>query len=392
MKYDFETLVSRKGTGAAKWDVMYAAKSDVADGTVPFSIADMEFKNAPEIIDGLKEYLDKTVLGYTSPTDRYYDAVIAWQEKRHGYRPSKEHILTSPGVVPAFIRAAGALADKGDSVVFMTPAYPPFWQAGHQNGVGVVECPLIDLGGTYGVDFDLFASIAARPDVKVFILCNPHNPVGRVWSRDELTGVLDICLENGVYVIADEIHSDLILPGVTHTSVGTLDEKYSPITLICTAPSKTFNLAGMQTSNIIVKDPSLRAKLRAGGVEVGLTALGYEACRLAYTHCEVWLDELITVLDGNFRFMREYIEKNLPYLKLYRTEGTYLAWLDCRALGLSNEELERLHVKHDLFLDEGYIFGKEGAGFERINVACPRRVLADALDRMKAAYAEINVE
>lgn len=389
MKYDFETLVSRKKVGAVKWDIMYAAKPDIPDGTVPFSIADMEFKNAPEIIDGLKAYLDSTVLGYTAPTDAYYNAVIDWQTKRHGYTPKKEHILTSPGVVPAFTNAVRALAAEGDSIVFMTPAYPPFWQAGTKNSVSVVECPLIDKGDTYKIDFDLFESIVSRPDVKVFILCNPHNPVGRVWTKDELTKMLDLCLEHGVYVISDEIHSDLILPGVTHTSVGTLDEKYTPISLICTAPSKTFNLAGMQASNIIVRDAELRKKLRDGGVEIGLSALGYEACRLAYEHCEAWLDELITVLDGNFRFMREYLEKNLPIIKMYRTEGTYLAWIDCRALGLSNEELERLHIRHDLFLDEGYIFGKEGNGYERINIACPRHVLADALSRMSEAYSEI---
>ncbi len=388
MKYDFETLVSRKNTGAVKWDIMYSAKPDTADGTVPFSIADMEFKNAPEIIDGLKAYLDSSILGYTSPTDDYYNAVIDWQTKRHGYTPKKEHILTSPGVVPAFTNAVRALTSKGDSIVFMTPAYPPFWQAGTKNSANVVECPLIDKGDTYEIDFELFESIVSRPDVKVFILCNPHNPVGRVWTEDELTKMLDLCLEHGVYVIADEIHSDLIRPGITHTSVGTLGKKYDAISLICTAPSKTFNLAGMQASNIIVKDASLREKLRAGGVEIGLSALGYEACRLAYVHGEAWLDELITVLDGNFRFMRNYIEKNLPKIKMYRTEGTYLAWIDCRALGLPADELERLHVKHDLFLDEGYIFGKEGVGFERINIACPRHVLADALKRMSEAYSK----
>ncbi len=389
MKYDFETLVSRKNTGAVKWDMMYSAKKDVKEGTVPFSIADMEFKNAPEIIDGLKSYLDTAILGYTSPTDAYYDAVIGWHAKKHGFSPEKEQILTSPGVVPAFINATGALTSPGDSIVFMTPAYPPFWSAGTKNGVNTVECPLINKDGRYSVDFDLFEKIVSRPDVKLFLLCNPHNPVGRVWTRDELIKMLDLCLTNGVYVIADEIHSDLIMPDVTHVSVGTLDEKYSPISLICTAPSKTFNLAGMQSSNIIVKDASLRKKLTDAGVDIGLSALGYEACRLAYTYGEEWLGELVTVLDGNFRYMYDYIEENMPEIKAARTEGTYLAWLDCRALGLDPKALEALNISHDLFLDEGYIFGKEGEGFERINVACPRKVLANALDRMKTAYCEV---
>lgn len=388
MKYDFETLVSRKNTGAVKWNSMYSAKPDTSDSTVPFSIADMEFKNAPEIIEGLKEYLDSAILGYTSPTDAYYDAVISWHKNHHGFTPEKEHILTSPGVVPAFINAVGALTNAGDSIVFMTPSYPPFWRAGTDNSVNVVECPLIDLGDTYAIDFELFASIVSRPEVKVFILCNPHNPVGRVWTKDELTKLLDICLEHNVYVISDEIHSDLIRRTAKHTSVGSLDEKYSPISLICTAPSKTFNLAGMQTSNVIVKDTVLREKLIAGGVNVGLSALGYEACRLAYTVGEAWYNELITVIDENFKLMHDYISKNLPALKLYRSEGTYLAWLDCRSLGLSKEELEKLNIEHELFLDEGYIFGKEGIGFERINIACPRHVLISALDRMCEAYSK----
>lgn len=388
MKYDFETLVSRKNTGAVKWNMMYSAKPDTANETVPFSIADMEFKNAPEIIEGLKAYLDSAILGYTAPTEAYCDAVIAWHKKHHGFEPKKEHILTSPGVVPAFTNAVGALTKAGDSIVFMTPSYPPFWQAGTKNSVKVVECPLIDRGDTYEIDFDLFASIVSRPDVKVFILCNPHNPVGRVWTEDELTKLLDLCLEHGVYVISDEIHSDLIRRGIKHTSVGSLNEKYSPVSIICTAPSKTFNLAGMQTSNVIVKDDELREKLKSGGVDIGLSALGYEACRLAYTLGEAWLDELITVIDGNFELMHDYISEKLPSLKLYRSEGTYLAWLDCRSLGLTAEELEKLNVEHELFLDEGYIFGNNGVGFERINIACPRHVLLSALDRMYEAYSK----
>lgn len=386
MKYDFETLVSRKGTGASKWELMYSQKPDASDSAVPFSVADMEFKNAPEIINGLKKYLDSAILGYTSPTDAYYDAVIAWHEKHHGFTPEKAHILTSPGVVPAFINSVGALTEKGDSIVFMTPSYPPFWQAGKKNSVNVVECPLIADGDSYRIDFDLFENIVSRPDVKAFILCNPHNPVGRVWTKDELTRLCELCLANGVYIISDEIHSDIVRRGVKHTSVGSLDEKFAPISLVCTAPTKTFNIAGMQTSNVIAKDDALREKLVSGGVNVGLSALGYEACRLAYTYGEEWLDELTTVLDGNFELMHDYITKNLPELKMYRSEGTYLAWVDCRALGLGKDELEKLNIENELFLDEGYMFGKEGEGFERINVACPRHVLASALEKMKEAY------
>lgn len=385
MKYDFITLVPRKNVGAIKWDIMYSAKPDAGENAVPLSVADMEFKNAPEIIEGLKAYLDRTVLGYTQGTDEYYAAVIDWCRRHHGYEPKKEHILTSPGVVPAFIKAAGCLSD-GAAVTFMTPAYPPFWSAGRDNGIPVVECPLIDRGDTYDIDFDRFEAVVSRDDVGVFILCNPHNPVGRVWTRDELIRMLELCLQHNVYVIADEIHSDLIMPWAEHVSVGTLDERYLKNTVICTAPSKTFNLAGMQTSNIIVPDDELRSRLSPVGAN--LNSLGYEACRLAYTYGEEWLCELITVLADNYRFVCDYLAEHIPKIKPYRTEGTYLMWLDCRELGLTAEELERINIEHDLFLDEGYIFGNEGKGFERVNIACPRHVLKHALERLADAYGE----
>ncbi len=389
MKYDFETLVPRKNVGASKWDMMYGIKPSLRDGVVPFSVADMEFKNAPEIIEGLKSYLDTAILGYTQPTDGYYEAVIDWCRRRHGYIPEKKHILTSPGVINAFVKGAGALAGKGDSIVFMTPAYPPFWNAGNANGLPVVECPLIDCGDTYEIDFELFESIVSRPDVKVFILCNPHNPVGRVWTREELTRMLDLCLEHGVYVISDEIHSDLIMPGVTHTSVAAMDEKYHPIIAVCCAPSKTFNIAGMQTSNVIVFDDGIRERFVNGGAHVGLTALGYEACRLAYAYGEDWLTELLTVIKDNYDTAVDFISSRIPKLKVYRLEGTYLMWVDMRGLGLSKEEIERINLEHDLFLDEGYIFGKEGTGFERINIACPKWVLTEALERFADAFGSI---
>ena len=384
MKYDFDTLYSRKNTGSMKWDGMYAMKENIPDDIVPLTIADMEFKNAPAIIEGLKAYLDTSILGYTGPTDEYFDAVIDWTKKRHGYDTKKEEILTSPGVIPAFIKATGALTEKGDAVMFLTPAYPPFWNAGNSNGIDVVEVPLVDCGDTYTVDYEAFEAAVSRPEVKVFILCNPHNPIGKVWSREDLVRMLDLCLKNNVVVISDEIHSDLILPGITHTSVGTLDEVYRRNAIICTAPSKTFNLAGMQTSNIIVPNPELRKKVAC--VNTGLTALGYEACRCAYTGAGEWLDELLLYVNENYRFTVDFLASRLPKIKPYKLEGTYLLWLDMREYGYTKEELEKINIEHDLFLDEGYIFGKEGIGYERVNIACPRHVLKAALLRLEEAY------
>lgn len=384
MKYDFETLVPRKNTGSMKWNGMYSLKNDIPDDIVPLSVADMEFKNAPEITEGLKKYLDTAILGYTEPTEEYYDALSAWTKARHGYEVKKEEVLTSPGVIPAFVKATGALTQKGDSVMFLTPAYPPFWSAGETNGINVVEVPLVPDGSTYTVDYEAFEAAASRPDVKVFILCNPHNPIGKVWLRVELMRMLDICMENGVVVISDEIHSDIIMPGVHHTSVGALDEEYRRNAIICTAPSKTFNLAGMQTSNIIVPDPELRKRVSC--VNTYLTALGYEACRIAYTSAGKWLDEMIVYVNENYHFVCDFLSSHLPKIKPCKLEGTYLMWLDMRELGYDEKELERINIEHDLFLDEGYIFGNEGKGFERLNLACPRHVLEKALLRLEDAY------
>lgn len=385
--YDFETLVPRNKMGSIKWDEMKKANPDVAEDIVPFSVADMEFKNPPEIIEGLKQYLDEVILGYTMPTDAYYDAVEGWMKRRHNWNINKESIVLSSGVVPALFTAVKAFLNPGDGVILLTPVYYPFFMAAKANGCNVAESPLKYDGTSYEIDFDDFEQKAKDPANKILLLCNPHNPVGRVWTEEELLRIGRICIDNNVLVVADEIHFDLIMPGYRHTVFASISEEFAQHSITCTAPSKTFNLAGMQTSNIIISNKEIREKFSIANQNAGnmlLNILGYKACEIAYNKCEKWLDELIEVIEGNRKYFVEFIEKNTPEIKPVRMEGTYLQWFDCRGLGMSYKELEHFMTKEAMmFLDEGYIFGRPGEGFERINLACPKHVLEKALINLK---------
>ena len=390
MTYDFTTLPDRWDAGAFKYEDMKKKKPDVSRDAVPLSVADMEFLDPPEVMEGLKRYLDHNVLGYTGPTEGYFSAVQNWMERRHGFRPEKDWFITSPGIVPALYELVKALTGPGEGVLMLSPVYHPFRFAAQEQGREAVFCPLIERERTYDIDFDLFEKLCAQPQVKLFLLCSPHNPVGRIWTREELVRLGDICLEHDVVMVADEIHGDLILPGYTFTSVGTLPEQYLNNAILCTAPSKTFNLAGMQCSNLFVPNGALREKLKQEGHYPTLTALGYESCRLAYDRAEPWLDELLTVLGENKKLMEAYLAQNVPEIQPFELMGTYLMWLDCRALGLDKDGLEKAMIDGELFFDEGYIFGEEGAGFERLNLACPTWVLQKALDKLAAVVRRVQ--
>lgn len=390
MKYDFKTVVDRGAQASEKWAAMRSALPEVGPEIVPFSIADMELKTAPEIIDGLVKYLkDDAILGYTVGDEAYWRAVTEWMERRHGWRVESGEICVSSGVIPALYDAVKAFTDPGDGVVIMPPVYYPFKSAIMRNGRHVIESPLVTDGARYSIDFEALDT-ATRPDsAKLLIFCSPHNPVGRVWSRAEVERVVDICLTNGVTIVSDEIHEDLLMFGAVHTPTASVSEAASRITVTCTAPSKTFNLAGMQASNIIIKDAELREKFRAEQGRSGfdcMGALAYRACEIAYTRAERWLDELIAHVEGNYRELVRIAGKIMPEAVIYPLEGTYLVWMDLRGFGLSHFDLEETLTKRaQVFMDEGYIFGVQGAGFERMNIACPRRVMTDALYRMEAA-------
>jgi aminotransferase/cystathionine beta-lyase len=387
LKYDFEKIVDRKNVGSYKWDQMKGWNPNVSENVIPFSVADMELKNPPEIIEGLKNFIDSNILGYTGPTPKYYDSVCRWMKKRHNWEIDQNWIVNTPGVVTAFFEGIKAFSEPGDGVIIMPPVYYPFYNAIELNDRKIVRNSLLDTGKSYKIDFDDLESKAKKSENKILLFCSPHNPTGRVWTEDELKRIGKICLENDIFIISDEIHNDLIMPGYEHTVFATLSEKLANNMIVCTAPSKTFNIAGLQNSNIIIPNNEIRKKykkqLEKDSIEL-VNMIGLKACELAYNKSEEWLEELIDLIDYNQSKMQEYIKKNIPQIKVYELEGTYLQWLDFRNLEMTDEELEKLmHKDAELFFDEGYIFGEEGSGFERWNIACPTSYIMDGLERLK---------
>ncbi|NLY04465.1 MAG: pyridoxal phosphate-dependent aminotransferase [Campylobacter sp.] len=385
MKFDFETILDKRGLSSTKWLWMKEKNSNVPEGIVPFSVADMEFKLAPALTSGLKDCIKRSFLGYTRADDEYYEAVISWFKRRHNLKIRKSTIITTPGVVFALQTAIRAFSNVGDSIIIMPPVYYPFFSVTQKTGRKVLENRLNFKDGMYSINFKDLEKKAK--EAKILILCNPHNPVGRVWSKDELTKIGEICYKNQVLVISDEIHCDLVMSKHKFTPFMSLDKKFRSIT--CTAPSKSFNIAGLQASNIIIKDKNLRNLYKKELEKVGirsLNTLAYEAVKISYNECEEWLDEALKVIETNRNLVQNFIKERISVIKVCDMEGTYLMWLDFRELGLSCKELEKFMVKDALiFSDEGYIFGKNGRGFERINIACPTKVIQDAFKRLEKA-------
>ncbi len=387
-QYDFETVIKRHGTGSGKWDEMTKYQR-VGEDVIPFSVADMEFKNPPEILDGLKRFIDNSVLGYAQPTEAYNIAVKNWMLRRHGWVIDTEWIKGAPGVINAFFTAVKAFTREGEGVMLMTPVYYPMYFAIYRNNRTLVNNRLVIKDGRYEIDFDDFEQKAKDPNTKLLILCSPHNPIGRVWTRDELIKIGRICVDNNVLVVSDEIHNDLIMPGHRHTVFASICDEFAQNSIICTAPSKSFNIAGLQTANIIIPNRKIRDRYWA---EVCTTdgnpkcnILGLEACRLAYESCEEWLRQVIEIIDTNRRLVTEFLNREFPQIRVFELEGTYLLWMDFNGLGIECKELARI-LKEEafLFFDDGYIFGEQGAGFERWNLACPTKYIHAGLKRLKS--------
>lgn len=387
-QYDFDSVIKRYGTGSGKWDEMTKA-NHAGEDIIPFSVADMELVNPPEVINGLKDFLDRSILGYAQPTEAYKKVIQDWILRRHNWKIETEWINDGQGVINAFFTAVKAFTKEGEGVMLMTPVYYPMYFAINRNRRVLVDNKLIICGDHYEIDFDDFEKKAQDPRTKLLILCSPHNPTGRVWTVEELTRIGRICIDNGVMLIADEIHNDLITPGYHHTIFASICDEFAQHSITCTSPSKTFNLAGLQTSNMIIPNKEIRdiywkeVCTTEGNPKCNI--LGLEACRLAYENCEEWLDQVIKLIDTNRKIIIDFLNKELPQIKVFRLEGTYLLWMDFNGLGIECRELARiLKEEANLFFDEGFIFGDQGAGFERWNLACPTKYIYAALGRLKA--------
>ena len=388
MQFDFDEMVPRRGTNCVKWD------SAVEPGVLPMWVADMDFRTAPAIVDALRRRVEHGIFGYTRVPDAYYEAVASWLARRHGLRVEREWMLYTSGVVPAVSAIIKALTVPGDKVLMQTPVYNCFFSSIRNNGCEIASSPLFHRGDTFYMDFDDLERKASDERVKVMLLCSPHNPVGRVWTREELTRLGEICLRHGLTVISDEIHCELVYDGHVHVPFASLSDEFLRHSVTCTSASKAFNIAGLQMANIIVPDEAVRAKIdRALNVnevcDVG--PFGVLATIAAYNEGEEWLSQLTAYLWQNYCTMRSYCEEHLPAFPVAKLEGTYLAWMDCRALGLSSEKLERRLIDEaHLWLNAGTMYGTEGEGFMRWNLACPRASVLDGLERFRSFVERCN--
>jgi cystathionine beta-lyase len=403
MAHGFDEAVSRRDTNSVKWEFTQSDEDLLKwestdrffgeDRVLPLWVADMDFVSPKPVVDALVARAQHGIFGYSAPTRAFYMSVIRWMQKRHGWTVAPESICITPGVVPALNMLVRTFVPPGDRVLIQPPVYYPFYGAVQNNGAELALNPLVYEDGRYQMDFADLEAKCADPRVRLAILCSPHNPVGRVWSRQELVRFGEICAEYGVLVVSDEIHADLTYKGHTFTPFASISEAFSVNSVVCTAPSKTFNLAGLQTSCIIIQDPGLRAQfeavLQSNGL-FGISAFGVVALQAAYDHGEEWLDQLLDYLQKNLDYLVHYIAKHIPQLTVVRPEGTYLVWIDCRRLELDKVRLRQFMLEEaSVYLDEGFIFGPEGEGFERINIACPRSILAEALERIRSAVGQL---
>ena len=390
---NFDEHVERKNADSLKFD--FAVQRGMPADVLPLWVADMDFKTSSYILDEIKKRVDHGIFGYTESGDKYNKAVLGWLNKHHGLNVDAEWIVKTPGVVFALAMAVRAYTEENDYVLIQQPVYYPFSGVIKDNNRKVLSNDLVlSEDGKYQIDFEDFEKKIVDYSVKLFILCSPHNPIGRVWTKDELKTLADICIKHNVIVISDEIHSDFVFEGFKHTPLLNIDKRLSDLCITCTSPAKTFNLAGLQISNIIIPNKKLRIKFAKEIYAAGysqLNTIGLTACEAAYTYGEEWYNALMKYLQNNLLFVREYLQNELPQVKLIEPEGTYLIWLDFRGLGLSDEALEDLIInKAKLWLDSGAIFGKVGAGFQRINIATQKLVVKEALDRIKNAINDLQ--
>lgn len=379
MKYDFDTITPRRGTLSYKWD-------SAAEGVLPMWVADMDFKTAPAIIEALHKRVDNGIFGYTLVPDEYYDAVTSWFSRKHGWVIDRNMMIYTSGVVPAISAIIKALSSPGDKVVVQTPVYNCFFSSIRNNGCEIVNNSLIKRGDSYDIDFDDLDRKLSDNKVPLMLLCNPHNPAGRVWSREELKRIAEICRRHDVTVISDEIHCEFVFDDYKYTPFANVAKEVGCKCVVCVSPSKAFNIAGLQIANIVAPDETTRQKIdKAININevCDVNPFGVIATIAAYNEGEEWLAQLLDYIRGNYEYMKDFCSKHLPNFPIAKLEATYLVWMDCTVLGLKSDELEEKLVEDvNLWLNAGTMYGTEdGEGYMRWNIACPRSVLDDGLHR-----------
>ena len=380
MKYNFDEIISRKDSGSIKWD-------ETPFGEVlPMWIADMDFKSAPAILDALQKRVDHGIFGYNETPNAFYDAIIRWWKKRYGFTLEKEWLIPVSGVIPALSAAIQSLSKTGDHVIIQSPVYNHFYSSIENNGCVAIENNLLYDNGKYTIDFEDLAQKASDPKAKILIISNPHNPVGRVWKREELQAVGDICLKHNVLIISDEIHADLVFEGHVHIPFASLGEKYSLNSVTLSSPTKSFNLAGLQVGYFFTQNEQFRKAIQSSfklmGIEL-LNLFGISALIAAYEESDQWLDALKEYLQDNYLFLTQFINSNLPQIKVTPLEATYLVWLDCTAFGKTANELShKLLEEQKLWLNSGTMYGGAGEGFLRINIATSKILLEMGLKKL----------
>jgi len=381
MKYNFDEIIPRRNSNSVKWD---AAKND---HVLPLWVADMDFRTAPLVIEALEKRVRHGIFGYTKVPQTYFDAITGWFERRHNFMFCREWTLYTTGVVPALSAIIRALTVPGDKVIAQTPVYNCFFSSIRNNGCELSANQLIYKYGAYTIDFDDLEKKASDPRAKLLLLCSPHNPAGRVWSREELTRIGNICVENDIIVVSDEIHCDLVYEGYRHIPFVSLSEDFLLRSVTCTAPSKTFNIAGLQCANIHAADKTIRKKIdKALNINevCDINPFAVEALIAAYNEGEEWLEELKKYLYANYLFVKDFFEKHLPLFPILPLEATYLVWVDCSVLQRSSTDIAEMLLKSEnLWINAGAMYGAGGENFIRLNIACPRVLLAEALNILK---------
>lgn len=387
MSKSFDEIINRRGTNSIKYD--FATERGKPEDVLPLWVADMDFRTPPAVIETLIEASRHGIFGYSESKSEYFDAVSTWFLERFQWEVERDWLVKTPGVVYAIACAIRAFTKEDEAVLIQQPVYYPFSETVLANKRKLVNNALVYENSQYRMDFEDFEAKVTENKVKLFLLCSPHNPIGRVWTKEELITIGDICKKHEVIVVSDEIHADFTYPGYKHQVFADLKPDYLENTIVCTAPSKTFNLAGLQNSNIFIPNKKLKARflgeIKASGYSQ-LNSMGLIACQAAYQYGGPWLEELKEYLKGNLELIRTYLKEYLPEIQLVEPQGTYLVWLDFRGLNLQEEELEDLIMKRaKLWIDSGTMFGPEGSGFQRINIACPREIVKKALDQLRSA-------